>query len=726
MVPGKTVRDLPATRRRAPDRLAWDSKSVTLRAALIGCGNIAHFHADALEHAGVPLVAVCDSDEQKAAELAARVPGAAAFTDADALLADARPDCVHILTPPATHAFLTVKAAEAGAHVLVEKPVALSTREVDEMIAAARSHGVRLVPHHNYLLKPAVRRARELVEADEVGEVVLVETYYGLSNEGSSYGGGGGHWAFHLPGGVFTNFLPHTIYLQAAFLGSIDGVTGVATAAAGGSAEPSELSVLVRGAAATGVMAISMRAQPYTKYVRVFGTKGIIHADLVTEVTTVNRLRRLPRLLTKALFNLEVVPQLAIGTMVNGVKVATGAMPNMPDMHAFIRELYSSLEAGREPPAREEDGRMVVSVMEEIWRKMPESKPPRPRKPPARAATTSVERQIEEGGGISGAALVTGAAGYLGRHVTTALFRCGAEVRALVRDPSRLPPEVEAVAHISVGNLVEPGTLASAMSGVELVVHCAAVTRNKVAWRLHQQSNIDGTRAVLAAARAAGVRRFVHVSTVIVYGDHGSTRRPLDESAPAPQDVNPWAFYLRSKLAAERLVMECAGDEMEVVVVRPGIIYGPDTPPTSGLPQLGSTQLLLGRGRNHLPYTYVGNVVDGILLALTVPEAAGQIYNLVDQQTADVRTVTLRAAELAGEPVRLLPLPVMPFTILAAFLERRHDRNGHDNPPPISRFHVNSATRDLRYDTSKAQRELGWMPAVGLEEGLRRALSDPT
>jgi nucleoside-diphosphate-sugar epimerase len=66
---------------------------------------------------------------------------------------------------------------------------------------------------------------------------------------------------------------------------------------------------------------------------------------------------------------------------------------------------------------------------------------------------------------------------------------------------------------------------------------------------------------------------------------------------------------------------------------------------------------------------------------------------------------------------------VTPLNILAAILERRHRRHGQDNPPPVSRFHIHSATRDLRYDTSKARKDLGWVPAVGLDEGLRRALS---
>jgi predicted dehydrogenase len=343
-----------------------------MRAALIGCGQIAKIHVSALNRAGVALVAVCDRDELKAAELAARTPDVRRYTEAELLLAEVEPDVVHILTPPSSHASLAVSAAKAGAHALVEKPVALSTEEADQMIAAARRHGVHLVPNHNYLLKPSVQRARELVGGGEIGEVVHVDAYYGLFGEAPA--AGVAHWADRLPGGVFTNYLPHVVYLQEAFLGGIEAVTGVAIAHDPRSQDQaSGLTVLLEGQKATGVISISKRAKPYAKYVRIFGAKGIVHADLVSEVTTVHRERRLPRLLTKALFNLEVVPQLVLGTAVNSAKVAARTMPAMPDVHNFVRELYAALEAGREPPASAEDGRMVVSVMEEVWKRMPEA-----------------------------------------------------------------------------------------------------------------------------------------------------------------------------------------------------------------------------------------------------------------------------------------------------------------------------------------------------------------
>jgi predicted dehydrogenase len=318
---------------------------------------------------GVEVVAVCDTDPKRAAESAAYAASdCQAHTDLVALIENGRPDVVHVVTPPASHAEIAIQAARAGCHVLVEKPFALSVDEADAMVAAARDNHVALVPNHNYLLKPSVLKARRMLDEGAIGEVVFVDCYYGLSRELASRP----HWSYQLPGGVFTNFLPHLCYLQTEFLGTVESVAGVTMAGnSGRPGEPSELTVLLRGAAATGVMEISARARPYAKYVRVFGTKGIVHADLVSEVTTIHRERRRPRMVRKALFNLEEVVQLMGGTAANMAKVLARRMGNMPELDNVLRELYGALEEGRRPPFSGEEGRANVALMEQVWARMP-------------------------------------------------------------------------------------------------------------------------------------------------------------------------------------------------------------------------------------------------------------------------------------------------------------------------------------------------------------------
>src|SRR5207237_1313726 len=122
-----------------------------------------------------------------------------AHTNADALIENERPDVVHVLTPPASHARIAIQAARAGCHVLVEKPFALSVDEADAMLAAAHDNSITLVPNHNYLLKPSVLKARRMIAEGTIGEVVFVDSYYGLSAEPASFAGtGGAHWSYRL------------------------------------------------------------------------------------------------------------------------------------------------------------------------------------------------------------------------------------------------------------------------------------------------------------------------------------------------------------------------------------------------------------------------------------------------------------------------------------------------------------------------------------------------
>ena len=181
--------------------------------------------------------------------------------------------------------------------------------------------------------------------------------FYGIAGERSSYGGPAGrsHWAWSLPGGVFTNFLPHLAYLQLEFLGGPPRVVG---ATFGGDAnDPTELVVQVAHDGALGTMTVSMRAKPYMKYVEVLGTRGVVHADLVREVAYVHRDRPLPSMIAKLAYNAELVTQVAAATLATSARVATGRMPRMPELHIAISKLYESLESGTDTPTTAEQGR---------------------------------------------------------------------------------------------------------------------------------------------------------------------------------------------------------------------------------------------------------------------------------------------------------------------------------------------------------------------------------
>lgn len=200
-----------------------------LRFALVGAGaNIAGQHFEAIGSTeGAVVAAVCDLDEGKASRLAERT-GAPFYGDVDALLAEVRPDVVSVLTPHPFHASVAEAALAAGAHVLVEKPVAVTTSEADRMIAAAERAGRLLAVSFQHRFSPMTERLRSWVESGELGEVVRVEVtepwlrtaaYFRAAAWRATWRGEGG--------GVLLNQAPHALDLLVHLLGLPARVTGL-------------------------------------------------------------------------------------------------------------------------------------------------------------------------------------------------------------------------------------------------------------------------------------------------------------------------------------------------------------------------------------------------------------------------------------------------------------------------------------------------------------------
>jgi nucleoside-diphosphate-sugar epimerase/predicted dehydrogenase len=688
-----------------------------VRIGLIGCGNIARSHIAALQSVeDARIVGVYDRDRFRAQAAADSIPGhVVVATDVDELLA-AELDVVHVLTAPDSHRALAVRVLETGVHAFVEKPMALTEAHADEMLQVAREHGVKLGTCHNYLFKPSVLAARRLVEEGAIGDVVHVHAFYGMAGEGASTGSGAaGHWAWRLPGGVFANVLPHLISLQQDVLGDITGVSRAFTH--DGPHGPSELTVLVDGRDASGSLTVSVRARPYAKYVDIFGTKGTVRADLVREICVVHKERKIPRMASKALYGLEEAAQLCRGTAVNVARVLTGRMGNMPELPATFREFYASIETGRDSVLSGEHGRAMASVLEQIAKQVP---PHQPHVVSHAGPASAAEREFVAQAGTP-RVLVTGAGGFLGSRLVGALARCGAGVVAAVHDPSRVTFALESQAEVIALELRDPARVADAMRDVDIVFHCAAVTANNVSWAVQYETNVMGTAAVLDAAVECDVGRVVHVSSVSVYGSDLKGDSAVDESAPYGDEDDESAVYARSKREADALALRRALDDgVPVTVVRLGILYGPGNtrPIERGLVQVGRFRLAMGSGGNTLPFTYVANAVDALLLAAVSPQAVGQAFNIVDPPAWSVRETAQRAARAAGEPVVLVPVSARLLDLAARGLEARGARRGRDSPPRLSRYVVTSATRSRIFDTTKAERELGWTPEVSPEAAL--------
>ena len=312
-----------------------------------------------------------------------------------------------------------------------------------------------------------------------------------------------------------------------------------------------------------------------------------------------------------------------------------------------------------------------------------------------------------------GITLVTGATGFTGSRLVRALVREGERVRVIARSAARagqiLPKGVELVE----GDIAEAGLVERAMEGVATVYHLAAVYREAKHpdWR-YREVNVDASRRLLDAAVSVGVRRYLHCSTVGVHGH--ITSPPADErTAYEPGDI-----YQETKCEAEQLALSYR-DRIPLTVARPTAIYGPGDTRLLKLFRMVAHQRfpLLGGGENYYHTVHVDDLVQGLRLLGTHPNAVGEIFILGGESYLKLSELTAMIAAAANVPAPRLRLPVRPFQLVGSLVEKLCVPFGIE--PPIHRRRVDFYTKSRAFSIEKAKRLLGYRPAVKLNDGIR-------
>lgn len=312
--------------------------------------------------------------------------------------------------------------------------------------------------------------------------------------------------------------------------------------------------------------------------------------------------------------------------------------------------------------------------------------------------------------------LVTGASGFLGRHLVAHLVASGYPVRALVRAGSHTR-YIQDLAELAIGDVHDPASLANAAEGCQYVVHTAALFRFWGKQDSFEHTNVQGTANVLEAARRRGVERFIHISTVAVVG---TTPREgiIDETTPcAPADP-----YQRSKYDGENFVrMFSKGAGLPAIILRPGAFYGPwghyafnrlfFEDPLKGLP------IQVHNGRRYTFPVFVPDVCRAVVSALKLGRP-GEIYNVSGESLTHRATNTI-ISRLAGMSSWRINIPEKLMLTVARYLTRRAERTGQEPYYPVNL--AGYVFQDWRVSSAKAQAELGFT-ATPFEEGARQTL----
>jgi predicted dehydrogenase/nucleoside-diphosphate-sugar epimerase len=639
----------------AVKRVRPAASSAPIRVAVVGCGAISEqMHLPALAGwPGMKLTALVDRDVTRARRFAEGYGVKNVLVDAAGLTRDVVDGAI-IATPPAHHAPCAIELMRKGIHVLVEKPMATRLADAERMVAEADAAGVVLAVGFFRRLNPSIRLMKALLDSGWAGrpQRVLVE------------GGGMYNWAAATlgnmrrdlaGGGVLIDFGTHMLDLMFALFDEPAELVRYEDNALGGIESDCAIEAVVRHAREPVEARIELaRTRELGSFIRVECER----ATLEFQVSERFRVRAFPRE--------EAGDD-------GGLTGAEGALPAqlVDPLNGAPREFWfdaawrdqledeswyetfgrqfddwtNAIRTGGEPIL---SGRSALATSRLIDACYSATAHPIAEAWVQRGVTRKSDESLTNGaprppavhvGGHAGRVLVTGASGFIGSRVVELLrLREQRDVRALVHNPGNASRLARLDVEMVQGDL-GAGDVKQFIADCDSLIHCAIGTDWAEPRRIYEVT-VGGTRRLAEAARAAGLRRLVHVSTMSVYGDDGVLTGVIDESSP----VRPMrgSVYGKSKAQAEQAVLEASRRGLPAVVFRPARVYGPFsrifvTRPLQAIAK-GTFQWLMPPD---VPadMVYVDNVSEALIAALYADAAAvtGQAFNIGDGDSSTWR-----------------------------------------------------------------------------------------
>ena len=705
-----------------------------IKAGIVGAGGISEFHIKGLRRLPyVDIVGVADLNEARARELAQRFAVPRSFPSLATLL-EARPDVVHVLTPPESHAANAIEALRGGCHVLVEKPLATSVEDCDRIAAAAQEAGKSVCVGHSLLRDPFVAKALEIARSGALGDVIGVDHFRGQFY--TPYAGGPLPYQYRDGGFPFRDLGVHSLYMLEAFLGRIDDATlQLGPPSRDGCPCFKDWRVFVRCQRGMGQIYLSWNVQPLQDVLIVHGTRGVMRADIMGMSVTVRKKGRLPGPAERILNSVGEGRRMMTQVTGNVFKVLRKKLLRYHGLQMLVGEFYESLRAGTpgSPPVTVEQARPIIDWTERIARQADQAKA----KYVAQFAGAPGTPGRGRGRGTA-TTLVTGATGFIGRHLLRRLL-AGApgtpgrdRVRILVRhDPGDDLMHNDRV-EVFLGNLGNREEVDRAVQGTSEVFHLGATIEG---WAEDFQCATNlGTRHVVDSVLCHGVPKLIYMSSLsVIHAAAARNGSKIAEDWPLEPHPQSRGLYSQTKLEAERIVSDAVRDRnLRAVILRPGEVVGPDRPFLSGAVAIetGKRLVVLGNGRFTLPLIWVEDLVDAILAAADPPAGAPDLFNgtvlhLVDPEQlsqdeiaryylANPRVRRCPAGKRKGivhAPLSLLYFAAFGANTVFSLLGRN---------APLTPYRLRSAIGHREFDCTAAAKALGWKPRVGVREGLSR------
>lgn len=312
---------------------------------------------------------------------------------------------------------------------------------------------------------------------------------------------------------------------------------------------------------------------------------------------------------------------------------------------------------------------------------------------------------------------VTGGTGFTGAALVERLLADGHSVSVLDNKPGLIADQLTAAgAEIIYGSVADPEPVAKGAQGAEVVFHLAAAFRETGAPdELYKTVNVQGTRVVVEESIRAGARKLVYCST---QGVHGHIDNPpgSEESPIAPAD-----YYQKTKYEGELVLNDFANESIEFCTLRPTAIYGPGDPERFGMIFRRVNKgffPIFGSGQTYYHPVYIDNLVDAFILSMEPGKGAGEAYIIADKEYFSIEELVSRVGVALGKEFKMPRLPIWPLIIAGHVCEKACKPFGIN--PPIFPRRVDWFRQVRAFRIDKAERDLGYVPRIGIDEGLKR------
>ena len=651
--------------------------SGALRVGLIGSGKMGLNHVKAIKAAGDAVIVGVADPAASEEELRPHIgPDAIVVARAAELLERARPDVVHIVTPPGTHAELAEQAIRAGCHVYVEKPFTPTAAEAARLLDLAAAHGVTVCAGHQVLYERPAREA--LASLDTIGRLVHIESYFSFKMVRRTI----------TASDQVKDILPHAVYpvveqLRAGTRLADEPIelTGLTTDADG------EVYALLKLGRVTAVIMVTLNGRPIESYQTLVGTNGSFRADYIA-----GALIRLtgPGTGPGVLFTpYRRAWQTVTGATRGFYRLIFGKAGSYQGLHALVQSFYTSVRTGGAPPFTPRSILDTVAICEQIGKALDASE--RAQELDARTRLEREAAALPPLGAGRPRVLVTGGTGLLGRTVAEEMRQAGFPVRIVAR---RVPPYSRRLPGVEYAAAdLARGLTPDVMTGVDVVVHCAAETAG--GQQDHRRNSIDATRQLVEAAAAAGARRVVHISSIAILKTSREMGTALDESTPVDAGHMRRGPYVWGKAESELVAAERARElGVSLKIVRPGplVDYAAFQPPGRLGRELGPWYVGIGPKRGALSVCDVSTAARVLRSYVENFEAAPPVLNLVEAPPPERRQLLdrylairpdLRAVWMPAWVLRAMSGPLkllqrvalgskQPFDVAAAFASERY------------------------------------------------------